>query len=90
MDGWSVWNGAIRNIIIFDKFLNNAELKNLYNKNIPLYYPWLDENELTIIRQLNNNSYFGSIYTKNMQTISVLNCILKQNTSTLNLNLVNT
>lgn len=85
MNGWSVWNGAIRNIMLFNKFLSSAELQNLYKEYTPKYYPWLDENESDIINQITNNSYFGSIYSKNMKALSVVGCTLKQNTQTLNL-----
>lgn len=85
MNGWSVWNGAVRNVILIDKFLSDFELLNLYKKYIPRYYPWLDDNETLIIRQLTNESYFGSIYSKNMHSLSVVGCILKQHAQTLNL-----
>lgn len=83
--GWSLWNGAVRNVILFRKFLSEHEITNLFNTTIRKYYPWLEENEYTLLTQLDNNSYFGSIYCKNMHTISVLGTILKQNTQTLNL-----
>lgn len=87
--GWSLWNGAVRNVILFRKFLSEPEITNLFNTTIKKYYPWLEENEYTILTQLDNNSYFGSIYCKNMHAISVLGTILQQNTQTLNLTFAN-
>lgn len=85
MNGWSVWNGAVRNLMIFNGFLSTAKIINLFKKYIPEYYAWLDENEYDTIKQIDNNSYFGSVYCKNMHAISIVGSVLKQNTQTLNL-----
>jgi len=87
--GWSVWNGAVRNIMLFRKFLSQSEITNLFKEGIKKYYPWLEENEYVSLTQLDNNSYFGSVYCKNMHAISVLGSILKQNTQSLNLTFIN-
>ena len=84
LDGWALWNGAARNIIIFNKFLNGNQLRNLYNKFIYEYYEWAEFGEYEVIKSINKNSYLGSLYAYNTKNLNIESCIFKQNIKTLN------
>lgn len=84
LDGWALWNGAARNIIMFNKFLSEAQLINLYSKLINEYYEWAEFGEYEVIKKLNQNSYLGSLYAYNTRNLNVEGCIFTQNIKTLN------
>lgn len=84
LDGWALWNGAARNILVFNKFLAEAQLTNLYNKFIDEFYEWAEFGEFEVIKSLNENSYLGSLYAYNTKNLNIESCSFIQNIKNLN------
>ena len=78
-DGYSLWNGGIRNMILFNTFLTHEQMCNLYRKSIHNLYTWNLMNEYDNILAFKQKPYIGSVYTYNSETITVKGCLLKQN-----------
>lgn len=77
--GYSLWNGALRNMILFNTFLTHDQMCNMYRKSIRNLYTWNLTDEYKNISRLKDKPYIGSVYTYNMNTITVKGCLLKQN-----------
>lgn len=83
INNWQLWNGAVRNIMIFNTFLDENQLYNLFVQSIAKFYNWSDFGEYNIIKQINSNSYLGCVYAYNTKLINVLHTLLKSNTTDL-------
>lgn len=81
--GWNLWNGKVRNMMIFDRFLTPSQLKNIFDKGITEFYDWAEFGEYEIIKQINKNSYLGSVYAYNTHNLNIEGNILTQNTNNL-------
>ena len=79
IDGWQLWNGYARNILMLNRFLSDYELKNLFNQGINEFYDWETFGEYEIIKQINTDSYLGSLYVYNTNNLNISGNKFKQN-----------
>lgn len=82
-DGYALWNGRLRNILLLNTFLSHDQMCNMYINSIHTYYNWAEIGEYQIVSKIDKYSFLGSVYTYNTRNINVEGCILKQNIKTL-------
>jgi hypothetical protein len=85
---WNLWNGSVRNVMIFRDDLSPNQEKSLFNggvnqstKNgdVPISYNWMEMGEYERIKQLNNSSYLGGLFVYNTNNFYVKQNKFSQN-----------
>ena len=82
-DEFDVWHGLLRNVLIFNEFLSDDQLTNLFNKGIKTYYDWLELGEYDVIKSITSDSSIGCTYVYNTDNLNVYDCQFKSQISAL-------
>lgn len=78
-DGYALWNGKMRNLIILNTYLTHNQMCNYYRSSIQSEYIWAQSGQFNVINSIGDYSFLGSLYAYNTRNLNVQGCILKQN-----------
>jgi hypothetical protein len=71
---WYSWNGGIRNIMLFDKFLNDAEIETLYKSGIRERYNWNFNGENLELKEVSTDKILSISKFNNLSNMTVTYC----------------
>lgn len=75
---WYNFNGGMRNILVFDKILTNAELQQLYKKGVCNRYLWNNVNEHLKLYEIQKNKNLSILNIDLVQDLNIKNCATSQ------------
>lgn len=82
-DNWQLWNGGIRNLMLFNTFLTIDSMVNIFKAGVRKNYDWNEPGESRIIRNLTATSYLASVYAYNTSNLNIQGCKLIQHVKSL-------
>ena len=74
MLNWYSWNGGIRNIMLFNKFLTDSEIEILYKTGIRTRYNWNYDGENADLETIANNKTISIAKFNNLTNMNVTYC----------------
>jgi hypothetical protein len=78
MIDWYDFNGAMRNILVFDTILTNDELIQLYKRGVCNRYLWNESNEKLALYEIQKNKTLSILNVESVQDLNIKKCATSQ------------